>query len=205
MRGRARLLLAIFLLPALLAACAAGCRMPLREMPYALNHQIAQVPTAGMSPAIRPGYHVAIKVGYYDERPVRRFDIVAYRQRPENLAVMGEWDEETISLGRVIGLGGEKVEFRDGRVFVNGRLLEEPFETVPYGPPDPQRDPGRPVVHVPPDEYLLLGDNRPDSYDGRYWEMPTLHKRYIHGKVVEIFPHKDAAPAPTPQPPRFQN
>lgn len=181
-------------LPALLFAGLAGCRLPLREMPYALTHQVASMATEGMSPTIRPGDHFAIKVGYYDSRPVRRFDIVAYKQRPENLAVMDNFDEETISVGRVIGLGGEKVEFKGGEVFVNGRPLEEPFGTAPYGPPDPQRDPGRPVVSVPPGEYLLLGDNRPHSYDGRYWEMPTLAKRYIHGKVVEIFPHHDAAP-----------
>ena len=184
-------------LPALLAACLAGCRLPVREMPYVLTHQVAKVPSEGMSPAIKPGYHVAIKVGYYDKRPVQRFDIVAYKQRPENLSWDGH-DKDDISIGRVIGLGGEKVEFKGGEVFVNGRPLKEPFETVPYGPPDPQRDPGRPVVHVPPGEYLLLGDNRPNSYDGRYWEMPTLAKRYIHGKVVEIFPHRNDAPQQGP-------
>jgi signal peptidase I len=188
------------LLPALLAASLTGCAVPARELPYLLTHQVASVPSESMVPAIKPGDHVAIKAGYYDELPVQRFDIVAYKQRPENLAVMGGYDKETLSVGRVIGLGGEKVEFKEGRVFVNGRLLDEPFKTVPPLSFDPQRDPGRPVVSVPPGEYLLLGDNRPNSYDGRYWEMPTLSKRYIHGKVTDIFPHQqDAAPtAPTP-------
>jgi hypothetical protein len=54
------------------------------------------------------------------------------------------------------------------------------------------------VVFVPPGEYLLLGDNRPNSYDGRFWEMPTLSKSYIHGKVTEIFPQNAAPPAATP-------
>jgi signal peptidase I len=188
------------MLPALLAAGFAGCRLPARELPYALTHQIAAVPTEGMSPAIKPGDHVAIMVGYYDGHPVQRFDIVAYKQRPENIAVMGDWDAETISVGRVIGLSGEKVEFKGDEVFVNGRPLDEPFETVPLPPHDPQRDPGRPVVFVPAGEYLLLGDNRPNSYDGRYWEMPTLSKRYLHGKVTNIFPQQQTAarPAATP-------
>jgi signal peptidase I len=190
----------MLVLPAVLAAGLSGCRLPLREMPYALSHQMARVPTEGMIPAIQPGDHVAIKVGYYSERPVRRFDIVAYKQRPENLAVMGGWDEETISIGRVVGLGGEKVEFKGGKVFVNGRLLEEPFQTVPPVAPGSGQDPGRPVVFVPAGEYLVLGDNRPNSYDGRYWEMPTLSNQYLHGKVTEIFPHHEPPPAATPQP-----
>lgn len=191
---RRRRLTTKLMLPALLAACVAGCRLPLHEMPYALSREIASVATEGMAPAIKSGDHVAIKVGYYDKQPVQRFDIVAYKQRPENLAVMADFDEETISLGRVIGLSGEKVEFKEGKVFVNGRLLDEPFQTAPPLSPDPQGDPGRPVVFVPPGEYLLLGDNRPNSYDGRFWEMPTLSKRYIYGKVTEIFPHhQDAA------------
>ena len=187
-------------LPALLAAWLAGCGLPARELPYALTHQIARVPSEGMSPTIKPGDHVAIKVGFYDDRPVQRFDIVAYKQRPENLPHVEGFDEETIALSRVIGLGGEKVELKEGKVFVNGRLLDEPFETVPLPPPDPRRDPGRPVVFVPPGEYFLMGDNRPNSFDGRYWEMPTLAKRYIHGKVTDIFPQNAAPSATTPQP-----
>ncbi|HJQ33309.1 MAG TPA: signal peptidase I [Pyrinomonadaceae bacterium] len=183
-------------LAALLAVWLAGCGLPLRELPYAVTHQVATVPSESMAPTIKPGDHVAIKVGFYDEHPVQRFDIVAYKNRPENVDANGGRE---IFIARVIGLGGETVEFKGGQVFVNGRPLEEPFQTVPPGPPDPHRDPGRPWVQVPPGEYLLVGDNRANSYDGRYWGTPTLPKKYIHGKVVEIFPQHEAgtqAPAP---------
>jgi signal peptidase I len=184
-------------LAALLTAWLVGCGLNAREIPYALTHQIGTVPSESMSPTIKPGDRVAIKVGYYDDHPVQRFDIVAYEQNPEDVANGGG----KIFIARVIGLGGDAVEFKGGQVFVNGSPLEQPFQTIPPLPPDPHRDPGRPWVKVPPGEYLLVGDNRANSYDGRYWGTPTLPKRYIHGKVVRIFPQQESGtPAPAAQP-----
>lgn len=75
---------------------------------------------------------------------------------------------------RVIGLPGETVEMRDGRVYIDGTLLEESYVAVfDYANETP--------VRVPADHYFVLGDNRAVSYDSRY--MGPIPQERIVGKV----------------------
>ena len=76
-----------------------------------------------------------------------------------------------------MGLPGETVEIRQGRVYVDGQRLEEPYVPVQYtdssayGP-----------VRVPAGEYFLMGDHRASSNDSRvFGPVPS---RYIYGKAV---------------------
>lgn len=88
--------------------------------------------------------------------------------------------EDAKYIFRVVGLGGEKVEIKRGQVFVDDQALEEPFEKVASD------DNFGPVV-VPQGEFFLLGDNRPESNDSRFWKTSTIRKERIVGKVTKIF------------------
>ncbi len=108
-----------------------------------------------MEPMYSPGEHVILK--RINAGEVRRGDVVLYRtpDRYQGKAV----------LQRVIGIGGDRVADRPGaQVTVNGRPIAEPY--VKGG--DPSGSPAYDVL-VPQGRLFLLGDNRADSYDCRYF------------------------------------
>ncbi|MDQ3321469.1 MAG: signal peptidase I [Acidobacteriota bacterium] len=86
-------------------------------------------------------------------------------------------DPDKSYVKRVIGLPGESVEVRDGTVFVNGQQLDEPYL-------DPERNqslPSFPLRKVEEHYYFVMGDNRDNSSDSRYWG--TVPEKYIYGKA----------------------
>jgi signal peptidase I len=78
---------------------------------------------------------------------------------------------------RMIGLPGDTIEVRDGRLIRNGAAVDEPYVAgkmnYTFGP-----------VKVPEDHYLFLGDNRNDSLDSHLWPTPFVHKDKLIGKVM---------------------
>jgi signal peptidase I len=142
MRSRTRSLAAAALaLGTLVAAAAAALRTELEPM---------LVEGGSMRPTLDPGQRIA--VGPLD-RPPARGELVVVR-RPEGLEVVK----------RVVGLPGERVRLVAGRLEVDGRPVPEPY----LGPPTVQRmGDGDLDVTLGADQYLVLGDNRVASSDGR--------------------------------------
>ena len=82
-------------------------------------------------------------------------------------------DEEELYVKRVIGLPGEEVRIEDGKIYIDGE--EWTVATGPY------------LFEVPDDCYLVLGDNRNDSWDARYWDNKYVSIDKILGKGEVIY------------------
>ena len=81
---------------------------------------------------------------------------------------------------RVIGIPGDHVQVKDGRVFVNGSPLVEPYV------PEEYRDrSSTPYTTVPPNEFFVMGDHRSSSNDSRTWGF--VGRSYIYGKAVFVY------------------
>jgi signal peptidase I len=99
---------------------------------------------------------------------------------------------------RVIGLPGETVEIRDGSVYINGTLLDEPYLQGTQTTCRPEDECSRGAVKVPPGAVFVLGDNRPNSSDSREWDTLPLDR--IIGKAwVSYWPieHWGVIPSPS--------
>ncbi|MDO5136175.1 MAG: signal peptidase I [Eubacteriales bacterium] len=86
--------------------------------------------------------------------------------------------EKTPYIKRIIGLPGDCVEIKGGKVYVNGEELEEPYIREEM---DEEEDM---EFHVPEGQYFMLGDNRNVSLDSRYWEDPFVEKEEIIAKAI---------------------
>ncbi|HEY3382267.1 MAG TPA: signal peptidase I [Vicinamibacterales bacterium] len=118
-------------------------------------------------------------------RDIRRGDIVVFKY-PE--------DPERDFIKRVIGLPGETLEVKEKRVYINGRRLDEPYVHYLEPPSSPStlnevtsfdlRERYGPV-QIPAGKYFMMGDNRDNSQDSRYWGL--LPQEYVKGRALLIY------------------
>jgi signal peptidase I len=111
----------------------------------------------------------AFRLSYLFENP-QRGDIVVF-PLPD--------DESQNYLKRIIGLPGETVEIKDGKVYINNSeepLAEDYLKEKPTGDYGP--------YEIPENSYFMLGDNRNISLDSRFWERTFVKKNKIMGKVL---------------------
>src|SRR5271154_2319471 len=149
----------------------------------AFAFQTFWIPTSSMVPTLGVYDRVLVQKAFFTWRDVREGDIVVFSPPPLDHCP-GEGD----LVKRVIALPGQTIYSSGNSIYVNGRRLAEPYlpNDDPLGPPGPDASSQHPY-RVPAGEFYVLGDNRTDSCDSRYWGPITGSS--IIGKVVLTWWH----------------
>lgn len=122
----------------------------------------SEIPSTSMENLIEPGDRIiGFRLAYLFEEP-KRYDIVIFKYPV---------DESQGFIKRIIGMPGETVEIREGKIYIDGS--EEPLQEDYLKEEWTVANDGY-VFQVPEDSYLLLGDNRNVSMDARYWANEAL-------------------------------
>ncbi len=157
--------------------------------------QAFKIPTGSMENNLLIGDHLLVNKFVFGPTPLaigrallpvrnpRRGDIVVFKYPDE---------PERDFIKRVIGLPGESIELRNKKIYINGKPLDEPYVHFLTPPPSEFQEvtssdlrENYPARTVPPDSYFVMGDNRDNSQDSRYWGF--LPRANIKGKALLIY------------------
>ena len=166
--------------------------------------QAYKIPSGSMEPTLAIGDHIMVnKIRYGLRMPDSLFGLTPFAgeipyghylfhlaavHRGDVVVFVFPLDPTKDFIKRVIGIGGDTVRVKDGRVFLNGEPMPDPHahfevapqERSPYSP----RDNYGPAT-VPAGEFLMMGDNRDRSYDSRFWGYVKLDQ--IEGRAMFIY------------------
>jgi signal peptidase I len=147
------------------------------------------IPSGSMEPTLQIGDRILVNKLSYHLHGVDRGDIVVFSRPPtENCG----GPEVNDLVKRVIGLPGDVISLQSGHVSIDGKRLDESWlpsseqGVTIAGPAGNSSNLARPY-RVPPNNYFVMGDNRTDSCDSRYWG--PINKSLIVGKVeLRVWP-----------------
>jgi signal peptidase I len=156
--------------------------------------QAFKIPTGSMENNLLIGDHLLVNKFVFGPSPtgmerallpvrdIRRGDVIVFKYPDEP-------DRDFIK--RVIGLPGETLELRNKKVLINGQAIDEPYVHFLEPATESQEVTSFDVrerygpVRVPEGHYFVMGDNRDNSQDSRYWGF--LPRHYIKGRALMIY------------------
>lgn len=147
-----------------------------------------KIPTNSMVPTLVPGDRILVSKCIYGPRvPFIGVRIPGYRnpERGEVIVFISPPDRSKAYVKRVVGLPGDKVQIKNGNVYINGEPVSDPdISTNFYYNRGEYGEEGEPIT-VPENHYFVLGDNSLSSKDSRYWGF--VPSEDVLGKSILIW------------------
>jgi signal peptidase I len=140
------------------------------------------IPSPSMEPTLDVGDRVLVNKLSYKLHDVHRGDVVVFERPPG--ASTGENGEIKDLIKRVIAIGGDTIEAREGDVYVNGKPIEENY-LEPGTPTD-----SLPVTTIPEGHVFVMGDNRTNSEDSRVFG-PIDEDDIVGRAFIRVLPITD--------------
>ena len=141
-----------------------------------------------MYPTIQHNQQAFINVANAWMNDIERFDIVVVREE----------HEDELWVKRVIGLPNETIAYQNGKLYIDGKLVEETFLNQKYVESELKRlhvnyfTEDYPSYTLADDEYFLVGDNRFNSLDSRYASVGAFkRKQIVANGILVYYPFKD--------------
>jgi len=133
-----------------------------------------------MSPMLQQGDRFVVETRTYEKHAPQRGDVIVFAREGFGNSVWAK---------RVIAVGGDTIGVANDKVTLNGKVLAEPY-LAPITASEPLPDPFGPVT-VPAGSLFLLGDNRHNSNDSRYFGFVNV--KNVRGRVIFIYWSKDSS------------
>jgi signal peptidase I len=139
--------------------------------------QAFKIPTGSMRPTLLEGDRILVNKFIYKFQEPKRGDIIVFRY---------PGDKKKDFIKRLIAMEGDAVEIKDGDIYIDGEIVEDPFvirkihyyNKSPYGSSDKK-------ITIPEDSYYVLGDNSASSRDSRYWGF--VPQKNVIGKAFFLY------------------
>ncbi|WP_238727019.1 signal peptidase I [Diplocloster modestus] len=132
-----------------------------------------------MSPTLENGDTVLVNKLNYSITGPSRGDVVVFKPHGN--------ENTHYYIKRVVGLPGETVEIKEGKIYIDGEVLEEELETEPVQ----EAGVAASLVKLGEDEYFVLGDNRNNSEDSRSADVGDVLKKHMLGKAWFVLSPKE--------------
>jgi signal peptidase I len=135
------------------------------------------IPSPSMVPTLSEGDRLVVEKVLYHFKQPQFGDIVVFNP-PLELQRQKKIDKDQAFIKRIIATPGETVSIKEGKVYLNGQPIPENYIAEPPNQAFPE-------IKIPPSQFFVMGDNRNNSYDSRYWGF--VPRENIIGRAVFRF------------------